>query len=348
MPEYLMFAVLGIAMGLMSAYWARTYTFIEHQCRERLIDNPILRPALGGLLAGVLAAFLPRLMEQTYHPVNEALAASLPIWLLLAVAIIKPIHAALTTGSGGTGGVFAPAMKSGAMIGAAFGLGMMALFPDTVTSPTVYALCGMGAILAGTMHAPITGVLILVEISNDYSIILPAMLTATITTIIAQRIAKDSIYSHTLKDEGKQIGSYAYMPLMNAITIDQIVERGVAFVQPDTPLGKVIQIFESTRHDAVLVLDPEMLYLGMIEFEDIRSFITETEAVQSLVAADVMVTSIKPVNEDATLDIVMKLFDDYGWRVLPVLQKGDTARAVGLITAHDAQTFYRRSVVREQ
>ncbi|MAT38607.1 MAG: hypothetical protein CL946_03270 [Ectothiorhodospiraceae bacterium] len=347
LQEYILFVALGLLMGAVSAYFVYTNVSVERWCQRYLPKSPVFRPAIGGVLAGVLAAFLPRLMEQTYAPVNEALHSTLPIWILLVVALLKPIHSGLTTGSGGTGGVFAPALKSGAMLGSAFGMGAMALFPGMVTSPAAYALCGMGAILAGTMHAPLTGVLILVEITSDYSIILPAMLTATLTSLIAQRLQKSSIYTWTLKMQGKSIGSYAYLPTMSEFAIEQIVERGVAHVTPNTPLRRVIQIFESTRHEAVLVLNEEQRYLGIIEFEDVRSFITETESVSSLLAADVMVTSIKPVTEETTLDVVIKLFDDYGWTVLPVVQAEDTKRAVGLVTSADAHTFYRRSVARE-
>jgi CIC family chloride channel protein len=286
-------------------------------------------------------------MEQTYTPVNDALHASMPIWLMLVVAFLKPWHAAVTTGTGGTGGVFAPALKSGAMVGSVFGLLMMMLFPDLVKTPTAYALTGMGAILAGTMHAPLTGILILIEISSDYSIVLPAMLTSIIATMIAQRFLSSSIYSWSISKPGTHIGSYAYVPLLNSITIDQIVERGVAHVTTSTPIRDIVVIFERTRHDAVLVLDDEQRYLGLIEFEDVRSFIAEQELMQSLVAADVMVTSIKPVYEHTTLDVILKLFDDYGWTVLPVLVDDTNRQAIGLVTAYDAQTYYRRSVTRE-
>ncbi len=347
LPEYLLFAVLGVIMGLMSAYFTRVIITVEKLSQRYLQTTEVLRPAVGGLLAGILILFLPQLMEQTYTPVNDALHASLPIWLMLVVAFLKPWHTAVTTGTGGTGGVFAPALKSGAMIGAVFGLIMMSLFPDLVTTPTAYALSGMGAILAGTMHAPLTGILILIEISNDYSIVLPAMLTAILATVIAQRFLHTSIYNWSIAKPGTRIGSFAYVPLLNTITIDQIVERGVAHVSPGTPIRDILVIFEQTRHDAVLVLDAEQRYQGLIEFEDVRSFIAERELVEGLVAADVMVTSIKPVYEHTTLDVILKLFDDYGWTVLPVLSDDEQRRAVGLVTAYDAQTYYRRSVTRE-
>ena len=347
LPEYLLFAVLGVIMGLMSAYFTRVIITVEKLSQRYLQTAEVLRPAAGGLMAGILILFLPQLMEQSYTPVNDALHVTLPIWLMLVVAFLKPWHTAVTTGTGGTGGVFAPALKSGAMIGAVFGLLMMSLFPDLVTTPTAYALSGMGAILAGTMHAPLTGILILIELSNDYSIVLPAMLTAIIATVIAQRFLHSSIYNWSISRPGTRIGSFAYVPLLNTITIDQIVERGVAHVSPGTPIRDILVIFEQTRHDAVLVLDAEQRYLGLIEFEDVRSFIAERQLVEGLVAADVMVTSIKPVFEHTTLDVILKLFDDYGWTVLPVLSDAENRRAVGLVTAYDAQTYYRRSVTRE-
>ena len=347
LPEYLLFALLGVIMGFVSAYFTRVIIFVENYSHEHLRVAEVFRPAVGGLLAGIMILFLPSLMEQTYTPVNDALHATLPIWLMLVVAFLKPWHTAITTGTGGTGGVFAPALKSGSMVGAVFGMLMMMIFPDLVKTPTPYALSGMGAILAGTMHAPLTGILILIEISNDYSIVLPAMLTAIMATVIAQRYLRNSIYTWSISKPGTNIGSYAYVPLLNSISIDQIVERGVAHVMTHTPIRDILIIFEQTRHDAVLVLDDEKRYLGLIEFDDVRSFISERELVEELVAADVMVTSIKPVFEHTTLDVILKLFDDYGWSVLPVLESDDSRRAVGLVTAYDAQTYYRRSVTRE-
>lgn len=347
LPEYLLFALLGVIMGLMSAYFARVIILVETWSENNLRMSEALRPAVGGLMAGVLILFLPAMMEQTYTPMNQALHASLPIWLMLVVAFLKPWHTAVTTGSGGTGGVFAPALKSGAMIGAVFGMLMMMLFPNIVLSPTAYALSGMGAILAGTMHAPLTGILILIEISNDYTIVLPAMLTAIIATVIAQRFMRNTIYTWSISKPETRIGSFAYVPLLSTMTIEQIVVRDAAKVRPETPIHDILVIFESTEGDAVLVLDNNDHYLGLIEFEDVRSFITERELMQGLVAADVMITSIKPVYEDSTLDVILKLFDDYGWTVLPVLTHGSDKRAVGLVTAYEAQTYYRRSVTRE-
>jgi len=347
LPEYLLFALLGLVMGLSSVYFTQVIIFVEKHGRRLRQIPKVLRPAAGGLVAGVLIMFLPELMEQTFRPVNQALHASLPIWMMIVIALLKPWHTAATTASGGTGGVFAPTLKSGAMLGASFGLMMMMLFPSLVLSPTAYALSGIGAMLAGTMHAPLTGILILIEISNDYSIVLPAMLTAIIATVIAQRLLHGSIYTWTIEDPEVRIGSYAYVPLLNTISIENLVERDVARISADVSLVEALRIFESSRHDAVLVLDDHARYLGIVQFEDVRSFIAERDLIAGLVAADVMVTSIKPVHEQTTLDVVLKLFDEYGWTVLPVIAADGSKRPIGIIEAYKAQTFYRRSVTRE-
>jgi chloride channel protein, CIC family len=348
LPEYLLFALLGIVIGLAAMYFTRVIVFVE-SLQPRLASLPaVLRPAAGGLLAGVFIMFLPELMEQTYRPVNQALHASLPIWLLLTIALLKPWHTAVTTASGGTGGVFAPALKSGAALGAAFGMIMMMLFPALVQTPTAYALAGMGAILAGTMHAPLTGILILIELSSDYGIVLPAMLTSIIATIIAQRYYTGSIYTWSLQKTNEHIGSYAYVPLPSAITIRPIVKYDVPRVSVTTSLHDILVIFEQSKHDAILVLDEEGCYKGLMEFDDVRGFITEHKHIHSLLAADIMITSIKPVKADTTLDVVLRLFDDYGWTTLPVISPIDSTRAIGIITANEAQTLYRRSVTRER
>ena len=125
-------------MGLMSAYFTRVIITVENWSHKQRRVSEVFRPAVGGLIVGVLILFLPAMMEQTYEPINQSLHATLPIWLMLVVAFLKPWHTAITTGSGGTGGVFAPALKSGAMIGSVFGILMTMLFPTLVLSPTAF------------------------------------------------------------------------------------------------------------------------------------------------------------------------------------------------------------------
>lgn len=345
--EFGLFILLGLLLGIASAGFTKTIITIERWFRGRFNAIPALKPAIGGLLAGACILFLPELMEQSYSPINSALHAQLPVWILLIVAVVKPAHTACTIGSGGTGGVFAPALKSGAMLGAAFGTGAMVLFPNLVTTPTAYALCGMGALLAATMHAPLTAVLMVIEISDGYAIVLPAMLTAILSTIIAQRFIKSSIYTYNLTKEGTTLGSYAYIPQLHEMPIAAIIDRNIETVQPRAPLRTILRIFEESKHEAIIVTGSDGAYRGLIDFDDVRACITETSSIDSLIAMDVLTVSVKPVSENTTLDVVLNLFDEYGWDVLPVLSASGSSIPVGVVTAHQAQRFYRKSVARE-
>ncbi len=346
--EYAFLALLGLMFGLLSAYFTKSVIAMDSLLRRVLRLPAILKPAAGGFAAGLLILFLPSLMEQSYAPVNEALSSSYPVWLLVVVAMLKPLHAALTVGSGGTGGMFAPAMKTGAMMGSAFGLTLMSAFPGLVSSPTPYALAGMGALLAGTMHAPLTAVLMVIEISGNYGTVLPSMLTAVLAVLVAQRFVKPSIYSWKIDPSHGRIGSFAYLPLLNTIPIESLIDRDTPGVRPETRLQDVMRIFESSTCEALLVADADGAYKGIIEFEDVRSVITDVPSGHALLAADLMITSVKPVTEDTTLDVVLRLFDVNNLAVIPVVDSETGTRAVGAVSSYRVHTFYRKSVAREE
>ncbi|NOY06049.1 MAG: chloride channel protein [Chlorobi bacterium] len=342
--EFFMFIILGVLIGFLAVFFLKATIAVERFCEKYLPPSNVLRPAAGGFLAGILIMFFPILMEQTYAPINSALYSELPVWLLLIAALLKPIHMSLTLGSGGTGGAFAPALKSGAMFGSAFGLICYQLFPGLVSAPSTYALAGMGGLLAATLHAPLTGIFILIEITNDYRIILPAMLTAVIATIISQRFCKSSIYSYYLHRSGMELGSYVYLPSASTVTIREILQPVKETIPMDMPISQVLTLFENSNAEAHVVVTKEGKYAGIVEFEDVRSVLTATEMHETLVAADIMITPVKTVTPDTSLEAVLKIFDEYGWRALPVFESGDKENIRYIVTNIDAQKYYRQVV----
>lgn len=344
--EYVWFVVLGLCIGIAAAGFTRTVGVVEHVLYKYVRVSASIKPAIGGLAAGICILFLPMLMEHTYDPVNAALDSSYPVWILLVAGIMKPVHAAFTVGSGGTGGLFAPALKSGAMLGSAFGLMLMWLHPGMAASATPYAVAGMGAMLAGTMHAPLTAILMVIEISGDYGIVLPAMLSSVLAVLVAQRLLAASIYTRDLDPSSGRIGSFAYLPLLSSIDVGQLVDRSAPVVPLVLPLRQVLALFEQSESSALLVTDDDGRYRGIIEFEDVRTFITDAASASTLLAADVMLDGVALVHEETTLDVVMKLFDTGGWTALPVVH-AESGRPVGILGSHEVHRFYRISVARE-
>ena len=201
--DYPLLAAAGISSAFVAAFYLRTYRRTAKITLEKLDRfSPIMRPAIGGLVAGIPLIFLPWLLETTYEPINMAISGSMHkipwVGLLLAAAVIvlKPVTNAVTLASGGEGGTFAPALKVGALFGFCFGVILDTIAPAPVG---MYALVCAGAVLAGTFRAPLTGGILLFEISGNYSLLLPLMFSSVVSVYIIKRLNTNTF--NPLEDE---------------------------------------------------------------------------------------------------------------------------------------------------
>lgn len=181
--DYFFLALAGIASGGVAIYFLRTYEWTAKKVEATLLNTPeYLKPAIGGLGAGFLVALLPTMLETTYEPVNMAILGRGTLLVAVMTVLLKPFSAAVTLSSGGAGGTFAPAMKAGATFGFAFGYILQLVIPGT--SPGLYALVCCAAVLAGTYRMPLTGGILVFEISRNYALILPLMFASVFATFI--------------------------------------------------------------------------------------------------------------------------------------------------------------------
>lgn len=186
LEDYAFLALAGLASGGVAIYFLKVYARCQRMVQLTLSGvAPWLRPAIGGLGAGFLVALLPTMLETTYDPVNLAILGRGTLMVAVLTVLLKPLSTALTLGSGGAGGTFAPAMKVGSMFGFAFGYVLQYFIPGT--SPGVYALVCCGAVLAGTYRMPLAGGLLLFEISRNYGLILPLMFVSVFATFLVHR-----------------------------------------------------------------------------------------------------------------------------------------------------------------
>jgi CIC family chloride channel protein len=186
LEDYAFLAVAGMMSGGVAIYFLKVYSWGFGKVHMTLKSvAPYLRPAIGGLGAGFLIALLPTMLETTYEPVNLAILGRGTLLIAVLTVLLKPLSAALTLGSGGAGGTFAPALKAGAMFGFAFGYVLQLVFPET--SPGLYALVCCAAVLAGCYRMPLAGGLLIFEISRNYGLILPLMFASVFATFIVHR-----------------------------------------------------------------------------------------------------------------------------------------------------------------
>jgi CIC family chloride channel protein len=208
--EYLAFAVLGLVIGAVGVAFTRILYWIEDGCDwvwRRVVHGPEwLRPAVGGLFLGGLLLVLPEMYGVGYPVLAHAIDGRYVLWFLVILMVGKMVATSLTIGIGGSGGVFAPSLFIGAMGGTAFGMVVHQLFPAATAAPGMYGLIGMGAAFAGATRAAITAVIILFELTGEYTIILPLMLAIVAATGVSQVLSKETIYTLKLTRRGVHLG----------------------------------------------------------------------------------------------------------------------------------------------
>ncbi|MCG6950680.1 MAG: chloride channel protein [Acidobacteria bacterium] len=341
--ELFAYGALGIIAGLLAVVFVRALYGAE-DLFDSLRIPAILKPALGGVLIGLIAIRYPEIFGVGYEAINEALTEDLAWHLLLMLVMVKIVAVSLTIGSGGSGGIFAPSLFIGAMAGGAVGTVVHSMWPELSGSPGAYSLVGMGAVVAAGTHAPITAIVMIFELTSDYKIILPLMISCIIATLFATRVQKASIYTLKLLRRGVDIrGGYSANVLAH-LSVGDAMRSEYAEAGRAEKLMPVISRFVERPGDSVLVTDSDRRLLGVITIDDIRPLMTDPESVRGLVIAeDMMRTEGYPVfRPEDPLDEVMRRFGRYRFTA-PVVDKG---RVVGALWPQDVIEAYNSEILK--
>ncbi len=342
--ELLAYAGLGLLAGLVALVFIRTLYGAEDLFDRLPLPQP-LRTMLGGLLVGLLALRFPELLGVGYEAINEALQSRLLLATLLALAVLKIVAVSVTIGGGGSGGIFAPSLFVGAMLGGAVGTVVHAAWPGVTGGPGAYALVGMGAVVAAATHAPITAILIMFELTNDYKIILPLMISCIIATLLSTQLSRASIYTLKLLRRGVDVYGGQSASVLRHVACREVMHREPETVPPDAPAAGVLASLMHRPGGAVFVTDDTGRLLGVITMEEIRPILGDIPELGSLiVAADMMRTVGFPAfRPEEPLDLVMHRFGDYPYAA-PVLDGGRLAGAVrpqDVVERYNAEVFKR-------
>ncbi|MEO9240599.1 MAG: chloride channel protein [Jatrophihabitantaceae bacterium] len=265
LSQYLLFALLGLLAGVVGVGFTRVLYWIEDACDWAWRGPEWLRPAAGGLLLGGLLLVLPEMYGVGYPVLDNGIAGKYAIGFLVLLLIGKAIATSLTIGIGGSGGVFAPSLFIGAMLGAAYGQALHHLVPGVAGPAGAYALIGMGAVFAGSARAPITAVVILFELTGEYSIILPLMTAIVLATGVSHLISDDTIYTLKLRRRGVDLDEQAAaeLPFLTGTAADVMVPVAESVPQSRTLLEVAYDLGRSP-HGQLPVLDEQGCYRGVI------------------------------------------------------------------------------------
>ncbi len=345
--EFAFYPFLGAMAGLVGIL----FILILYKTEDLFDVLPIpewLKPALGGLMLGLILSKWPHVFGVGYGAINDALLNKLPGLFLALLVLLKIVATSVTLGSGGSGGIFAPSLFIGSMLGGAFGCLANTLFPGIPASPGAYALVGMGAVVAGTTHAPITAILIIFEMSSDYKIILPMMITCILSSIITISLNKGSIYTIKLLRRGIDIAGGMEQNILRTLKVGEIMTRDVPKVPESMNLFNLINTFKTMAVSYLHVVNIQGELTGIISFRDLRPLLEEYALHDLVVAKDVASEHVVTVTPDMNILEALHLMSERGISQLPVVPTGDSRKVIGTLRDKDVIAAYDKAVIRHE
>ena len=342
------YALLGLATGFVSLLFIRYSNSLDELIHKKIlkkIPQWLLMTGVG-LLVGICGYFYSDIFGIGYSGINNVLANGVAWKTVLILLALKFILVPLVLNSGGFGGIFAPSLFIGACLGFLFASGFNYFF-GTQLDITAFILVGMGAALGGINSVPISAILIIFEMTKDYTFILPLMLAVVTSTMVVQITLKRSVHEHHLEKQGYRIASKGDTNLLKSIFVSHVMKESAVLIPEETPLPLIMKSFTESTHSTFYTIDKNDKLSGTITEGELRPIITEYEHIREvLVARDIASPEVVTVNEDDHLDYVMKLFERKDADEFPVLNKS-TGKVVGVIRRHDVISAYNRETLKE-
>jgi len=305
----------------------------------------LLKPVIGGLLLGIIGVFVPNIFGVGYESINIALNANMLWYTMLLLIFAKIIATSISLGSGGSGGIIAPSLFIGTMVGGFFGALLQQFFPNT-GGPGAYALVGMGAMIAGATQGPITAILIIFEMTNDYKIILPLMVSTVIATIMVTKLKRGSIYTLKLLQRGIDISGGKEVKALHSLSVQDVMASDPVVIPANLSFHKLLELLVSTPQSQLFVLDMEKRYIGSISINELRHTLLYEEFIADdlLIAYDLANLDVPTVKPDVNLEEAMMLLGQCEVEELPVASKDNPDQIIGIITYRDIIGAYNHAL----
>ena len=352
--------ILGVVCGLVSLYFIRSMSVCEG-IFGRMKQHRWGKLALGGLMLSSLIFLFPVLYGEGYSAINILLNGSSEAdWnevlknsmfygnghlLILFIALViftKTFATAATNGGGGCGGTFAPSLFVGAFSGFLFSRLWNMYQVGTYIPEKNFTLLGMAGVMAGVMHAPLTGIFLIAEITNGYDLFMPLMIVAVSSVMTISIFEPHSIYAMRLAREGKLVTHHTDKSVLTLMSMDSLIERDYTAVDPDMPLGRLVNAISKSHTSFIPVLNAAGSILGEIDITKIRHVMFRAELYNKLTVCQLMQPIAAQVAEGDSMEEVMRKFDLKGTRYLPVVNTA--GHITGYISRSRAYSMYRKMV----
>lgn len=350
--ELPIYFVLGVLAALVAVLFIRVLYRAEALFDAWEIPLPI-KAALGMLLTGLIALLLPgrEVLGSGLHMIGEAIADGFAFspWMMLALLLLKLLATTFTLGSGNSGGVFAPALFMGAVLGGLVGMVAHQLLPAVAVNPGAYAIVGMAAVFAGAARAPITAVLIVFEMSGDYKLILPLMMATVLATLLAESLFAESIYTLKLKIKGIRWQRGRDENVLHSVRVEEVMSTKMETLATGHTVGEAAERFAMTHHHGMPILDERQRLWGLMTITDLD------RALEREIPSDRPVTTIATPRSrlvvtypDETIGMALDRMGPRGFGRLPVVSRDDPDELLGVVGRSSIIQAYHVAVSRQQ
>ena len=352
--------LLGISCGLVSLYFIRTMGFAEG-IFARYKDRPYVRLAIGGTMLSLLIFLLPPLFGEGYSSINLLLngrteadwnhildnslfagQTAMLIPYIALVLLLKVFATSATNGGGGCGGTFAPSLFIGCFTGFLFSRLWNMEQVGVYLPEKNFALMGMAGVMSGVMHAPLTGIFLIAELTGGYSLLLPLMIVSVSSYLTIIIFEPHSIYGARLAKEGRLLTHHTDHAALTLMNLDSVIERDFMAVSPDMELGQIVNKVSRSRSRVLPVTDGAGTLLGEVDIVHIRKVMFRIELYHHFTATQLMEAPVATLLDSAPMTSVMKTFDRTGAEWLPVVDTDNHLK--GYISRQRLYTLYRKMV----
>jgi CIC family chloride channel protein len=346
--ELIFYVVLGLLCALTGILYINVFYGMRDKFFHKIPIPPHFKPAIGGLLLGLLGLFVPQILAGGYGFVQQAIYGELAVHYMLLFAFAKMVSTSFTVSSGGSGGVFAPSLFIGGMLGGAFGQIAESLFPGAIADPTAFVLVGMGAFFAGAAKTPISSMIMVCEMTGGYHLLVPMMAASAMSYLLTGRTSIYEKQVDTMADSPAHLGDFT-MNVLEEMTVEQayVKSPSVTVIPEDARYSSFRRAVSRSDKAYFPVVDKNKRIVGIISLRNVHSILFEEELDETIIAKDLMTPPVFTTPPENLHSALLKFISsDYG--ILPVVDEKDETKIIGLLAHEDLIVAYNKELVKRK
>ena len=347
MPLYIM---MGVVVGCVAVVYIVVFYYIRDKFADMTLHR-FVKPIVGAFMVGCIGIAFPQVMGDGYGYIGEVLHGNGVVWVMLLLVFVKILATSITLGAGGAGGVFAPSLFIGAVLGGTFGCVADYLLPWEIASSGAYAAVGIGAFLGAVTHAPLTAIFLLFEMTGNYLIIVPIMLTSVIGTVVSKKLKHDSIDTVDFSRDGIDIHDGRETAIMKSIKVGKAMTEDIGFISESANVNHLLKIFSMAGESFYFPVLADAganagQMVGIISLQDVKTILHDEQLRASASVGNICAREVVTLTPDDDLYDAMTLFTMKGIEEIPVIENENARWVVGMLKRREAVAEYNREVLK--